>query len=284
MKLLAIVIVYYPDETVANHIRSYLPVLDRLIVWDNTPAGDRTSFGFGPEEETKIVRMGTGKNVGIGTALNTAVAYGRENGFTHLLTMDQDSSFAPGDAVRYKAAAEAYGDDGVACFGAGYRQDAPPPVTGAADAGWQEVIENITSGSIFPLAVFERTGLFREDFFIDAIDNEFCFRARHQGYKIPQATAIRMRHKLGYAETVPFLWGKCFLLNYSPARTYYIVRNHLLVRRMYPDYQPLYFVRDHIVYRAAGILLKETEKWKKIRAIGLGLFHAWRKRTGEYPG
>lgn len=283
MKLLGIVITYYPDDAVADRICTYLPALDRLIIWDNTPEGNSALSGIASANETEIVRMGTGRNAGIGTALNAAVEYGRKNGFTHLLTMDQDSSFAPGDAARYTALVATSGDAGTACFGVCYRHEAPPQETGATGDAWREVKENITSGSIYPLAVFERTGLFRDDFFIDAIDNEFCFRARHQGYKILQAPGIRMHHTLGYAETVPFLWGKCFLLNYSPARTYYIVRNHLLVRNLYPDYRPLYFVRDHIVYRLAGIILKETEKRKKIRAICLGLLHAWRKRTGEYP-
>lgn len=36
----------------------------------------------------------------------------------------------------------------------------------------------ITSGMLIPLSLFGKIGMFREDYFIDSVDHEFCLRAR----------------------------------------------------------------------------------------------------------
>lgn len=37
MKLLGVVVLYYPDEVVWKNILTYLPYLDELVIWNNTP-------------------------------------------------------------------------------------------------------------------------------------------------------------------------------------------------------------------------------------------------------
>ena len=93
MKLLGIVILYYPDDAVVKNIATYLAQLDELMLWDNTPATDRRDLDLDSlgDGRGKIILDGCGENLGIGSALNKAVAYARANGFTHLLTLDQDS-------------------------------------------------------------------------------------------------------------------------------------------------------------------------------------------------
>lgn len=92
MKLLGVVILYYPDkEQIMLNIASYLDEVDALLIWDNTPPADRRVLDFGRQQENKIIRRDKERNVGLGFPLNEAVRYGTENGFTHLLTMDQDS-------------------------------------------------------------------------------------------------------------------------------------------------------------------------------------------------
>ena len=95
VKIAAVVITYFPDikDTIAN-IGLYIHHVDKLIVWDNNTAAEGDKFR--PEYEAyahKIEFMGTGKNEGIAFALNRCIEWATENGYTHLLTMDQDSSF-----------------------------------------------------------------------------------------------------------------------------------------------------------------------------------------------
>ncbi|WP_243462369.1 glycosyltransferase family protein [Bacteroides stercorirosoris] len=39
MKLVAVVVLYHPDENLVRNINSYLPQVDTLVLWDNTPEG-----------------------------------------------------------------------------------------------------------------------------------------------------------------------------------------------------------------------------------------------------
>lgn len=96
MRLLAVVVLYHPGKDLAGNINSYLPQVDRLLLWDNTPGGGKEQLPLsGVTHPERLEYRGCGRNVGIGTALNDAVAYAREHGYTHLLTLDQDSYFLP---------------------------------------------------------------------------------------------------------------------------------------------------------------------------------------------
>ena len=99
MKTLGIVIFYYPTDEVWKNIASYIDLLDKLIIWNNTP-GNQLDLHF-PTWEEKIVLMGVGKNLGIGKALNKAILYAKENQYDYLLTMDQDSHFVKKDFKLY---------------------------------------------------------------------------------------------------------------------------------------------------------------------------------------
>ena len=85
MRLLAVVVLYHPGKDLAGNINSYLTQVDRLLLWDNTPGGGKEQLPLsGVIHPERLEYRGCGRNVGIGTALNDAVAYAREHGYTHL--------------------------------------------------------------------------------------------------------------------------------------------------------------------------------------------------------
>ena len=55
MKLLGIVILYYPDDAVVKNIATYLAQLDELMLWDNTPATDRRDLDLDSLGDRKSV-------------------------------------------------------------------------------------------------------------------------------------------------------------------------------------------------------------------------------------
>ena len=164
MKLLGIVILYYPDDAVVKNIATYLAQLDELMLWDNTPATDR--------RDLDLDSLG-GENLGIGSALNKAVAYARANGFTHLLTLDQDSCFGGRNFESYLRAIRSYGEDKAAIFSTNYfiksQQTTMYPPTDSVD----EVYSAMTSGSIYPVSLFDTLGDFMESLFVWGVDCEF---------------------------------------------------------------------------------------------------------------
>lgn len=275
MKLLGIVIIYYPDIDLNMNIASYLNEVEALIIWDNTPKNDFKEVVT--LTSNKIIYMGVGCNVGIGYALNEAVNFAIKNGYTHLLTMDQDSKFEEGNILDYKYRILQLSNSEIACYSVNYSG-------GGVGGSVMEVETSITSGSIYPVHIFSDIGLFRTDFFIDSIDTEFCLRARAKGYKVLLIPSVRMEHKLGYLTYYPFLWGRLGTMNYSAVRTYYMVRNLLILKKEYKTLPKIIekSLRSLFCNRLVRIFLVEEDKQNKIKFFFKGIYDGLRNRTGNY--
>lgn len=237
MRLLAVVVLYHPGKDLTGNINSYLPQVDRLLLWDNTPGGGKEQLPLsGVTHPERLEYRGCGRNVGIGTALNDAVAYAREHGYTHLLTLDQDSYFLPGAFPDYMAAIRSYGEEKRVIFSVNYfikSQQAPLyPVADRVD----EVSSAMTSGTVYPVGLFEELDVFMEELFVWGIDCEYCWRAARKGVRTVCFKNILLQHDLGYQKKKHRLLGKeVFPNEYPPARTYYNVRNGMVLHRLYPE-------------------------------------------------
>lgn len=282
MKLAGITIIYYPEEDLSDNIQSYIQFVDKLILWDNTPSGNDTPgkriFPF----EDKIVRMGTGVNAGIGEALNQAIAYAGENGYTHLLTMDQDSAFQGDSFKRYTEFIDANPDKSInAFFTPNYLMKTCQSFP--VEEKWSRIKDFMTSGTIFPLPVIDKVGLFRADFFVDTIDIEYALRARSKGIEIIALHAVVLKHGAGYQGNGYKLFGKTYYPNeYSPMRTYYMIRNALITYREFPDRK---MEKDYFRYwlykRFCFIILFEKDKIRKLKALLYGYIHGKKGITGK---
>ena len=172
MKLAAVVISYdYSNEQIYENVKKYLNDLELMIIWDNTPQERKKitrDFWAGIASNVKL--LGTGKNEGIGYALNRAIDCARENTCSHLLMMDQDSIWR--NFKDYRNAIEEDKDVRIALY-------APTIADAESDfVFWcnKPDLYVITSGSVLNLKYVQEIGLFNEKFFIDEVDNEYCVR------------------------------------------------------------------------------------------------------------
>ena len=286
MKLTGVVILYYPSEAVVENLSTYIGQLDGLMLWDNTPQEEKKQLDLSPlgEQQKKIQLYGVGRNVGIGEALNNAVTYAIAAEFTHLLTLDQDSRFADGDFERYLQAIKVYGEDKRVIFSTNYfikSQQAPMyPQTDTVD----EVYSAMTSGTIYPLELVARVGQFMESLFVWGVDCEYCWRAKEKGYPTLCFKNILLVHELGYQKKKRRLLGKeVFPNEYGPARSYYNVRNGILLHRLYPDRLNLKaHLRYHFYKRMVFIVLYELQKFQKLWALLCGYKDGLIRRSGQW--
>jgi rhamnosyltransferase len=282
MKTLGIVIVYFPDLNELNfNISTYISELEKLIIWDNTP--NQCTDYFKPIENScypkKIQVLTTGKNEGIGFALNQAAQWGLNNGYDYLLAMDQDSYFSEGSLPDYlKMIQKAEHPDVVIytpmlCLISG---NSP-----AFEGDFREQKLAITSGSIMPLSVFLKTGFFQEELFIEGVDLEMCWRAKKHNLKVFQVNNVYLNHVVGNRKEFN-LWGKKFhTYNYPPGRVYYSLRNHVYLYKKYRDHAfAWHFFYNWFFKRGIAILLLETNKRKKLYAMFLGIVHGWKGQLG----
>lgn len=287
-RLLGVVTLYYPSPQTEANIRSYLDGLNGLILWDNTPPG-AANAPLPLAGDEKVVHVRRGENTGIGPALNAAARYAQENGYTHLLTMDQDSRFAPGSFAPYvQSACRCPHGRGFLLFTPRRIHADPPAETGGnpapppeteGGASIREVPDTIISGSLVPVSTLRRIGLFRADFVMDAIDTEYCLRIHRHGGKIGLSEAGKLYHRLGNPYRKRFLFWTLEGYDYAPARTYYIARNFLCLKRLYPEYDVRYIAKLFILRRAVRILCVEQNKVGKLRALAAGVWQGLRGKT-----
>jgi len=227
LKLAGVVLLYYPDKSkTIEHIATYARQLNKLYIFDNSSQPSITVSNDLAHLNIPIEYISTGKNEGVAKRLNEALHKARQEGFDFLLTMDQDSSFKPGDFIKYKSLIQSSDNSNVAQYGVNHQPDFTP----AKDLP-EEVLALITSGSILDLSLIDKVGLFNEDFFIDFVDTEFSYRVIQKGYINLLFSNIGLNHSLGTLVEGRSLadFKKSKRIIHSPVRVFYIVRNGLFL-------------------------------------------------------
>jgi len=277
MKILGIITSFYPKiNELERNINSFLSEIDQLIIWENTPREASEMDKLEKKLNNKKVEVKTtGNNEYLANPFNDCFKWAKEQGYTHILTMDQDSCFENDHFHQYLKYISSCNDNSIAVFA--------PNAENFNQS--QEIIElkgAITSGSVYALNVFDDSQMFNEDFLIYMVDVEYCIRARRKGYKIICFTGIHLIHKMGYAEK-----SKLGLIinNYSAQSTYYIIRNIILTWKLYPDYMTKKdkrgFYKYKVIYRLAKIIF-EPNAILKCKAIFLALIHGHLSKGGRY--
>lgn len=273
MKLYAIVTLFHPPRHVVDNLLSYVPHVDGLILWDNTPSGAHVDW---PEAiRTKIIDHREGANVGIGQALNHAIDVClADTSVTHLLMMDQDSRFMDDSFAAYKAVVAASTDDHAGAFVPLLNRQ-PQPLSAAQQ---QSVEGFIVSGTVLPTATLRTVGRFEERFVMDMIDIEYALRLRAKGLTIEQTSAAALQHALGTPLRANFFGLHPVSLNYPALRTYYIVRNLLYLTRTVRGFHRPDLLRTLVWKRPFYILLMERQKGAKLLAWTRGVWQGLRGR------
>lgn len=277
VKVCAIVSSYFPNiDELGNNILTYLRWVDHLIIWENTPQKDSKLDQLVTKlNNEKIEIKTTGENEFLAKPFNICFQWAKENGYTHVLTMDQDSSFEKEQFPEYLKYIRNYDNNSIAVFA---------PNAEDFDLS-EEVIElkgAITSGAVYSLNIFGKSQMFNEDFLIYMIDAEYCFKAKKKGFKTLCFTRIHLNHQMGYIKK-----SKTGLIinNYSAQSTYYIIRNVILTWKLYPDYMnqkaKYGFFKYKVIYRLGKIIF-EINPFLKSKAILMAIIHGYLSKGGRY--
>jgi rhamnosyltransferase len=276
----AILISYHPDTELPRRAARILGEAGALVIVDNGSGGDTHAMLRRIAADARVSLVLNPTNLGVASALNLGVERARALGFTWVLLLDQDSDLHAGMLSSLIEVRAAYPEPArVAVIGAGFGEETRAPPA----AAWQEVESVITSGSLIPLAVHAAIGPFRDEFFIDYVDSEYCFRARAQGYRVLRTTEPLMSHTIG-APTRHELLGKLkWTTNHSPDRRYYIARNDTVMLREYGGYAFGSWALKSLARRlrtCKRIVLYERSKARKIAAVSAGWWDGVRGRMG----
>jgi len=226
-------------------------------------------------------------NLGVAAALNQGARYARDNSCAWALTLDQDSVVEP---FLLQTLADAYArfpdKEKVAVIGSDYLDEKRgKSLIGKEryrDPPWIEQATVITSGSLVSMEAFDRIGPFRENFFIDHVDDEYCLRARSFGYKVLLALSPAIRHSIGSARATKILGKAVWTSNHAAARRYYMIRNFTVLAREYLFSHPAWIFKTlfrHLGFALVMVLL-EHDLPLKLRSMGKGFRDGMRDRMG----
>ena len=142
----------------------------------------------------------------------------------------------------------------------------------------------ITSGSLLSLPAYKVIGAFREEFFIDCVDLEYCLRARAHGFRVIMACKPLMEHSIGCLSEHRLPWKKTGTSNHAAFRQYFMTRNILIVVREYMRKEPGWVLAT-LWSRAKSILLVclfEKKRFHKIGYFLLGGLDGIRRKTNRF--
>lgn len=282
-----VVVTFHPDHALPDRLSLITRQVDRLLIIDNGSGCSTDAILNTFTGDTRIEITRNSENLGLGVALNLGIRWAREHGYQWLLAMDQDSiaydSILTGLADAYSAAR---GGREIAVIGANYLdQSTSVPFHSPTDLEvlWADATTVITSGSLVSLAGVESIGQFREDLFIDHVDDEFCLRARSKGFRVVITREILMEHVIGAPTRGRFLWKSLFTTNASATRRYYQTRNLLVIAKDYLSTDTRWVLNAFKTRLKELILMLmfENNKTDKLYKTILGVVDALRGRMGR---
>ena len=284
----AIIVTYHPDSGLAARLARLVHQVGEVVVVDNGSTDEEMATLRAAAARAGLTLMFNHANLGIARALNVGVQHARAAGFSWALLLDQDT-LVDDDMIEHLLIAQAScrGGRPVAAVGSRYRdtkgRSADLRRLDSSGEHWEEVESVITSGCLLSLPAYEAIGPFRDDFFIDYVDTEYCFRARAAGYRVIETLRPLMSHTVGAPTAHKVLWKTTWTSNHSPDRRYYIARNNTVLLKEYGTsgrgpWQIKSFAR--CLRLCKRIAYFETDKVRKILAVGEGWWDAVRGKMG----
>ncbi len=269
-----IVVTYQPDAQFTSYLSGIGKQCSRVVIVDNgSNKAILDMLRSTCSNQVSLWEMG--RNTGLGVALNHGISEARSENYPWVLLFDQDS-LPLGDMTTTFAEILTLhsAPDRIALIGSAFidrnRQAESAQRALPSAEPWREKRRVITSGMLLATDAYERIGPFREDFFIDTIDHEYCERAQRQGWRILQATTPLLSHSVGHFRRHRLLGFDVWRSHHSALRCYFKTRNPMLLARESHAWTRLLRGGLKSLKNAFLVLLFEEDKRNKIMAMLAG--------------
>jgi rhamnosyltransferase len=290
----AIFVTFRPTEEQVAAIAASARLFDAVMVVDNSPIADealRRSFSLSNVQFLENANRG-----GIAGAFNRGVEALLADGVDRVYFFDQDSAVPPDYRQLMDEALDSAPPAcliGPKIYDVNLRAYSPRYLVSRWTYHADPIPESasalipcsflISSGSVATKAALTACGSFREDYFIDDVDTEYCLRAAQRGVGVFINPRAVLNHAIGEREEHRFLGVRVRPSHHGALRRYYRCRNGINLSLQYVSYSPAFLVHNQkrLAHEIVGVLLYEQKKWKKVVAIGMGIVHGIMNRLGD---
>lgn len=269
IKIAAGIVLYNPDiERLKENLSAIAPQVDKIFLVDNHSANI--------QEIKELLKAFTNyeitensKNVGIATALNQLMTRAQGQGYTWMITLDDDS-VCEEDLLKKLAVYIEEPYAGIICPRA--TDDKMRSEKKSGESGIENIESCITAGSLTCIKVWDAIGKFDDKMFIDFVDVEFCTRMRKCGYRIYQVPCALIHQQYGNISGEFSIWGRRFyLFNYSPVRVYYSVRNQIYYMKKHKTFLNIGKQRLFLIGYIGKRIIFEQNRIASLRAVVRGI-------------
>lgn len=293
----AVVVSYHPGPEVELILRRVVEECGLALVVDNGSSdADLARLSSVPSVQV----MPQGRNLGIATALNLGVDRAAELGFSHAILFDQDSRPERGFAAALATTAAAHPRAAIVVPRIVEQGSSSRPYLWArrhpaipfafqrvacVGADLPEVTMAITSGSLVEIDAWRALGGMDESLFIDYVDIDHCLRVVRSGRTIAVSAGAVLLHRLGNRRERRLAGVTLRPTNHEPVRHYFMARNRVRLWRRHACARPEWAAFDlsYLVYNTLRVLLSESARWRKLKAMTLGTWDGLLGRFGPCP-
>lgn len=271
----AVIVTYYPESDFQDFLVKISEQIPAIVIVDNGSTGESIEMLRSLAHEG-ITLFELGRNTGLGVALNYGLEKVISRGFGWAVLFDQDSEPIDDMLGCFSAILSKHPEpDKIAMVGSKYvDRNKNPTANNKAmflqNKLWVQKRRVITSGCFISLQAYKAIGPFREDFFIDAIDHEYCYRAGMKDWIVLETAIPLLSHSVGCYRKHRFLWKEIWRSHHSAMRCYFMTRNRMLLARERRHYGKLLRGGFKVLENVLLILMFEENKAAKIRATLAG--------------
>ena len=238
-----IIVLYYPTEEQLNDLLGMLSHEHSPVIFvDNTPeiVNDKL-LSLSKTNNRDIIYLPQLVNKGIAEAQNIGIERAKKNpNLQYIIFFDQDSIIKKGFVEKMTNEYLRIEQEGIKIAAIGptvinldkeekYKQES---TSGRQNRdGFYLASALISSGMMISIETLNAVGLMESKLFIDAVDFEWCWRAKAKGYDCCMTENVFLPHKVGIQDKSFF--GYTILIS-SPIRYFYQYRNFIwLIKRSY---------------------------------------------------
>ncbi len=272
----AVVVAFNPGPALLDNLRTLVGQVAEVLLIDNASTLGR-AYLEAARAMPGVILQSNPDNLGVATALNQGADFAQERGYTWLATFDQDSRLTGAFMQQLLHAVQKYrwpDRVGIVVPRLVHPWNAVPESSSCRKSEREKpamlvrrVAGGITSGSLVSTELLARER-WRDDYFIDQVDHEFCFRVARRGYHTVEAGAVFLFHQTDLAlsdgAVPPVL---------HPDRFYYITRNLLdMVYRHFVAYPAA--ITDYALF-VVGLLRLQYRVVADHHPYALAIKHGW---------
>jgi rhamnosyltransferase len=291
-----VIVTYNIDETIFKVVDGIAPQVGLVLLVDNGSSAEtrdlleKIAESYGPKIQLNLLE----DNLGIAAGLNIGVGAALDKGFEWVLTLDHDSIASPGmvEALLRTYDRFRHRNPGIVSpqhidreTGFKYRYVKYGRLLlryGTTDSGPLECSSIMGSGNLIRKEVFRDAGPYREDYFVYAVDNNFCRRVTGKNYTIIVSDEAVLYHREGNLKKISLFGIDFSTPDWNSKSLYYVFRNvvyDLKYLRQFPEAVNvgLFLLRVLLTI----FLIKGEPRKNRLRAVALGVKDGIRGKLGK---